>query len=74
MGAMLTITKLLIILFLLCLWEQGTLGQLSKQISKLSFKFSFRYILFLPKLKGKESSLLEGGAHCEIIPKSTWFV
>ena len=74
MGAMLTITKLLIILFLLWLWEQGTLGQLSKQISKLSFKFSFRYILFLLKLKGKESPLLEGGTHCEIIPKSTWLV
>ena len=37
---MLTIIKVFIILFLLCLWEQGTPWQFSKQISKLSFQLS----------------------------------
>ena len=39
-GIMLTIIKELIILFLLCLWEQGTPWQFSKQITKLSSQFS----------------------------------
>ena len=52
MGVILTITKVLIILFKLCQSEQGTPWQFSKQISKLSFRVS-GYILFLPKLKGK---------------------
>ena len=38
MGLMLTIIKVFIILFLLCLWGLGTPWQVSKQISKLFFK------------------------------------
>ena len=61
MGVMLTITKVFIILFLLCLWKQGTPWQFSKQISKLSFQLSAQiYIFFLAKLKGKEMPFLEG--------------
>ena len=58
---MLTIIKVFIILFLFCLWEQGTPWEFSKQISKLSFQLSSRYILFLPKLKGEKKTFLDGG-------------
>ena len=40
---MLTIIKVFIILFLLCLWEQGTPRQFLKQISKLSFLEIYLY-------------------------------
>ena len=40
MGVMLTIIKVLIIFFLLYLWEKGTPWQFSKQISKLLFQMS----------------------------------
>ena len=44
---MLTIIKVFIILFLFCLWEQGTPWKFSKQISKLSFQLKFQvYSLF----------------------------
>ena len=39
---MLTIRKVFIILFLLCLWEQATPWQFSKQINKISFQLSFQ--------------------------------
>ena len=39
-SIILIIIKVSIILFLLCLWEQETPWQLSKQISKLSFQLS----------------------------------
>ena len=39
-GLMLAVTKGFIILFLLCLWEQGTSQQFSKQMCKLSFQLS----------------------------------
>ena len=58
---MLAIIKVFIILFLLCLWEQGAPWQLSKQISKLSFQLSAQiYSLLVAKLKGKEMPFLEG--------------
>ena len=41
MSVMLTIMKVFILLILLCLWEQGTPQQFSKQISKLFFQLSF---------------------------------
>ena len=37
---MLTIIKVFVILFLLCLWEKETPGQFSKEVSKLSFNLS----------------------------------
>ena len=41
------------------------------------FNWFSRYILFLPTLKGKErpffGKVQEGGPHCEITPKSTWY-
>ena len=60
MGVMLTIIKVFIILFVLCLWEQGTPKQCSKQIRKLSFKLSVQIYSLLSKLTGKERSFLEG--------------
>ena len=47
MGVMLTVIKVFIILFLLCLWEQGTPWQFWKQISKLSFQLSFQIYFLL---------------------------
>ena len=74
---MLTIIKVFIILFLLCLWEQGTPWQFSKQISKLSFQLSFQIYSLLAQTEGERKKGLfwrvqKGGPHCEIIPKSTW--
>ena len=61
MGVMLAIIKVFIILFQLCLWEQGAPWQFSKQISKLSFQLSAQiYALLVAKLKRKEMPLLEG--------------
>ena len=60
---MLTIIKvfiILIILFLLCLWEQGITWKFSKQSVNSPFNWFSRYILFLSKLKGKERPFLEG--------------
>ena len=57
---MLTIIKVFIILFLLCLWEQGTPWQFSKQTSKLSFQLSFQIYSLLGQTEGKERPFLEG--------------
>ena len=70
MGVMLTIIKVFINLFLLCLWEQGTPWQFSKQISKLSFQLSFWIYYLLTQTEG-ERSFLEGckkGDHIVILP------
>ena len=56
---MLTIIKVFIILFLFCLWEQGTPWKFSKQISKLYFQLSFE-IYSLLALTGGERPFLEG--------------
>ena len=70
---MLTIIKVFVILFLLCLWEQGTPWQFSKQISKLSFQLSFQIYSLLAQTKGERKAfferLQEGGPHCTIM---TW--
>ena len=57
---MLTIMKVFIILFLLCLWEQGTPWRFSKQISKLSCELSVQIYSLFGKLKEKEMPFLEG--------------
>ena len=44
---MLSIIKVLIVLFLLCLWEQGTPWQFSKKISKLSLELSVQIYFLL---------------------------
>ena len=71
---MLTIIKEFIILFLLCLWEQGAPWQFSKEINKLSFQLSFQIYSVLAQTKGERKIFFgrvqEGGPHCKII---TWF-
>ena len=64
------------ILFLICLWEQETNCQLSKQISKLSFQLSVQVYYLLAKLKERGRPFMECvrscGAYYEINPKSNW--
>ena len=57
---MLTIIKVFIILFVLCLWEQGTPWQFSKQIGKLSFQLSFQIYSLLAQTEG-ERKAFHGG-------------
>ena len=47
---MLTLTKVFIILFSLCLWEQGTPWQFKNKSVSSPFIWVSRYILFLVKL------------------------
>ena len=56
---MLPITKKFIILLLLCLWEQETPWQFSKQISELSFQLSVQVYFLLGQTEG-ERPFLEG--------------
>ena len=67
-----------IILFLLCLCEQGIPWQFSKQISKLSFQLSFQIYSLLAQTDEERKAFFErvqeGGPHCEIIPKNTWLI
>ena len=56
MGVMLTIIKVFIILFLLCLWEQGTPWEFSKQISKLSFQLSVQIYSLLVQTEGERKA------------------
>ena len=77
MEVMLTIIKVFIILFLFCLWEQGTPLEFSKQISKPSFQLSFQIYSLLAQTEGERKAFFgwkmeKGGPHCEVIPKSTW--
>ena len=74
-GVMLTIIKVFIVLFVLCMWEQGTPWQFSKQINKLSFQLSVQVSFFLANLKRRGRPFLEGarkrgGAHWEITPRA----
>ena len=52
MGVILTITKVRIILFLLCQWEQVAPWQFLK-FQNSDFNWGSGYIIFLPKLKRK---------------------
>ena len=65
MGVMLTITKVFIILFLLCLWEQGTPWEFLKQISKLPFQLNFPIYSLLAQTEGEGKAFFgrvqEGG-------------
>ena len=57
---MLTIIKVFIILFLLCLWKQGTPWQFSKQISKLYFQLSFQIYSLLGQTEGEGKAFFGG--------------
>ena len=73
MGVILTIIKVFIILFLLCLWEWGTPWQFLKQISKLTFQLSVQVYSLLGQTEGERKAFLQGtrkGVHGEITPKS----
>ena len=52
-GVILTIKKVFIILFLLCLWEQGPSWNFQNKSVNSPLNWVSRFILFLPKLKGK---------------------
>ena len=58
---------------LLCLWEQGTPGQFSKQISKLSFQLSFQIYSFLAQTEGERKAFFgrvqEGGTTLQDYPQ-----
>ena len=64
-GVMLTIIKVFIILFLLCLWEQGASWQFSNKISKLSFQLSFQIYSFLAWTEGERKAFFWKGAKRE---------
>ena len=73
---MLTVIKVFIILFLICLWEQGASCEFSKQINKLlSFQLSFQIYSLLAQTEGERENFFgrvqEGGPHCNII---TWLI
>ena len=73
---MLTIIKVFIILFLLCLREQGAPCQFSKQISKLlSFQLSLQICSLLAQTEGERDTFFgrvqEEEPHCNII---TWLI
>ena len=51
-----------IILFLLCLWEQGAPWEFSKQISKLFFQLSFQIYSLLAQTEGERETFFWKGA------------
>ena len=58
---MLTIIKMFIILFLLCLWEQRAPCQFSKKsVYKLSFQLSVQIYSLLAQTEGERKAFLEG--------------
>ena len=57
---MLNIITVFIILFLLCLWQQGTPWQFSKQISKLSFQLSVQIYSLLDQTEGERKAFSGG--------------
>ena len=59
-GLMLAIVKVFINLFLLCLWEEATPWQFSKQISKLFFQLSVQLYSLLGQTE-EEKKVFFGG-------------
>ena len=57
---MLAIMKVFIILFLLCLWEQRTPWQFSKQISKLSFQLTVQVYSLLGQTEEERKAFFGG--------------
>ena len=76
MEVLLTIIKVLIILFLLCPCEHRVSFQ-NKSVSS-AFNWMSMFIVFLTKQNGTGRyffwRLQEWGPHCEIIRKSTWLL
>ena len=73
MELMLPIIKVFVILLLLCLREQETPWQFSKEIGKLSFQLTVQIYSRLGQNEGERKVFFgEGGPHCSIILKSTW--
>ena len=75
---MLTIIKFFVILFLLCLWKQGSNYPVSfqnKSVYKLSFQLSFQIYSLLAQTEGERETFFgrvqEGRPHCNII---TWLI
>ena len=65
------VIKVLIIIFLLFLWEKETTCQFSKQISKLSFQLSVQVYSLLGKTEGKMKAFFGGckkGSHIVRLP------
>ena len=60
MEIMSPIIKVFIILFLLCLWEQETPWQFSKQIRKLSFQVSVQIYSLLGQTEGERKTFFRG--------------
>ena len=56
----LTIIKVFIIRFLLCLWEYGTPCQFSKQISKIAFHLSVQIYYLLTQAKEEKKAFFGG--------------
>ena len=74
MKVILTLLKVFIILFILCLWEWKQPDSFQYKSVNSSFKWASRYILVLAKLKEEEGlfwRVQERGQQCEINPKST---
>ena len=57
---MLTIIKVFIILFLLCLWEKGTPWQFSKQVSNFSFQLSVQVYSLLGQTEEERKAFFGG--------------
>ena len=72
---MLTIIKMYIILFLLCLWEQDPVNFQNKSVYKPSFQLSFQIYSLLAQTEGERATFFgrmqEDGPHCNII---TWLI
>ena len=73
MGVMSSIIKLFITLSPLCLWEQGTSWQFSKQISKLSFQLNFQIFSLLAETEEERKTFYdrfqEGGTTLRDYPQ-----
>ena len=68
---MLTILKVFIILFLLCLWEYGTPWKFSRQISALSFELTVQVYYLLGQNEEEEENLfwrVQEGRHIVRLP------
>ena len=65
--------KVFIILFLLCLEEQETPWQFSKQISNFFFQLNFQIHSLLAQIEGERKAFFarvqDGATHCKIIPQ-----
>ena len=74
MRVVLNVYKVFRILFLLCLWQQGTPYFQNKSVG-FPLNSVSRNFFFLAKLKGDKGlgrNVQEEELHCEIVSKTTW--